>query len=463
MARELLKRLPNVDQLLKSDSLVDLITRIPRTLVLDVIREVLDERRQSLLSGKGDETLVEVDGITRAVQAGVERRLTPGLNYVVNATGVVLHTNLGRAPIGARFLAEASEIAAGYSNLEYSLEERKRGSRYHHTDDLLQRLTGAEASVVVNNNAAAMVLMLAALCRDKEAIVSRGELIEIGGSFRLPEIFEAGGAHLREVGTTNRTHMKDYKRAICADTGMILKVHRSNFDIVGFTKEVNAQELAELGREHGIPVCEDLGCGCLVDLSPWGIDTVTAAGQVSRGLDLVTFSGDKILGGPQAGIIVGRGDLIARIKQHPLTRALRVDKLTLATLERTLLSYVDGSWRQEIPALSMLTASADDLKARAEAVSNRLVSRFGAAVTVSVEPSQGRVGGGSLPLVVLDGFSVRVALSSRSAVKVEKGLRLGKPAIVCRLDNDALVFDVRTVFDTDWEHIETRLSSLLCE
>ena len=461
MSRELLRKLPKVDELLLRPSLADLAARVPRALVVESIREVLDERRQTLLSGQGDEALVGLEGIETSVNEQVAHRLNPNLRSVINATGVVLHTNLGRAPLSQRILAEASTVSAGYSNLEYDLQARRRGSRYVHSAALLAELTGAEDSLVVNNNAAAMVLLLSALASDKEVIVSRGELIEIGGSFRLPDIMRTSGAKLVEVGATNRTHLKDYERAIGAETAMLMKVHQSNFAIVGFTKEVSGSELSELGSKHNLPVCEDLGCGCLVDLRPYGIETITAAGQIAQGLDLVAFSGDKLLGGPQAGIIVGRADLIAKMRSHPLTRALRVDKLTLATLERTLLCYVDGSWQKELPTLQMLTASLDELSARADALATMLQEGLKDRATVRTSDSIGRVGGGSLPQTQLPSRSVDVVLHGLHAVRVDEALRSAPTPIVCRIDDQTLSFDVRTIFDSQFSTISEQLSSIV--
>ncbi len=463
MSRELLRKLPKVDELLLRPSIVDLIDRLPRDLIVDAVREVLDGRRQQLLSGQGQPGLVAVESIEADVTTQVAQRLSPRLRPVINATGVVLHTNLGRAPLGREILADAIEIAAGYSNLEYDLPARRRGSRYSHSAELLRRITGAEDSLVVNNNAGAMVLMLMALASGKEVVVSRGELIEIGGSFRLPDIFSTSGARMVEVGTTNRTHLRDYEAAITDDTALMMKVHRSNFEIVGFTAEVDGAELAKLGRERGVPTCEDLGSGCMVDLSSYGISSHTAAHQVGLGLDIVTFSGDKMLGGPQAGIIVGRADLIKRIRSHPLTRAMRVDKLTLATLERTLISYVDGTWQEKVPALQALTASAETLNKRAEALAALVRTGLGAAVDVTIEDSEGRVGGGALPQTVLPGRAVRVRLLKASAVATDHALRAGELPIVCRIDEDSLVFDVRTVFDAQLGAIADHLKSVVVE
>lgn len=459
MSRDLLRGLPKVDDLLRRPALTELAARLPRSLVVDTVRQTIERRRAAILGG--DVTVYGVESLEQEIVHRVEARLSPGLRTVVNATGVVLHTNLGRAPLDRQLLAEAADVAAGYSNLEYDLETRQRGSRYSHTAELLCHLTGAEASLVVNNNAAAMVLMLSALARGREVVVSRGELIEIGGSFRLPEIFETGGARLREVGATNRTRLGDYRRAIGPETAMLLKVHRSNFAIVGFTEEVAAADLVALAHEHGLVACEDLGSGCMVDLSPFGIESLTVQGQVAAGLDLVTFSGDKLLGGPQAGVIVGRKDLLERLRAHPLTRAFRVDKLTLATLERTLLSYADGSWRTRLPTLGLLTTPIEALEARAKRLGSLVAATCGDRARVSVEAAHGMVGGGALPETTLASFAVRVLPLARSITAVDTALRAGTPPILGRIADDALLLDVRAIFDADVPLVADRVASSL--
>ncbi len=449
--KQLLRKLPRVDDVLTRSAVRDLSARLPYELVLNCVRTAIENRRAAVLAGNADESLVAIESVESEVLEIVSKRLEPGLRAVINATGVVLHTNLGRAPLSAEIVSQASEIAVGYSNLEYDLAARQRGSRYTHSADLLREITGAEASLVVNNNAGAMVLMLTALARNKQVIVSRGELIEIGGSFRLPDIFEVGGAQLCEVGTTNRTHLRDYEVAINAETAMLLKVHRSNFAVVGFTEEVAAETLVTLGGEHNIPVCEDLGSGCLVDLTPYGIPAVTVRQQVEKGLDVITFSGDKLLGGPQAGVLVGKKDVIERLRAHPLTRALRVDKLTLATLERTLIAYADGTWKEKVPTIKLLTTPMVDLSDRAQRLHDRFAEALGKRATVSIEPCEGRVGGGAMPETTLSSVAVRVAPQNDSATAIDEALRLGKPSVLCRIDHDALVFDVRTLFDAQIE------------
>ncbi len=441
----LLRQLPKVDDLLRHPCLGSW----PRERVAEAVRDELAARRSALLAGAEDPALVSPDRVAEAAVDRVRKALSASLVPVINATGVVLHTNLGRAPLDPELLALACETAGGYSNLEFDLEARDRGSRYVHAARLLCELTGAEAALVLNNNAAAMVLLLSALARGREVIVSRGELIEIGGSFRLPEIFEAGGAQLREVGTTNRTRLSDYERALGPDTAMLLKVHRSNYAIVGFTEEVSATELASLGRARGVPVCEDLGSGCLVDLSAFGLSTPTARQQVEAGIDLVTFSGDKLLGGPQAGIVVGRADLVARLAKHPLTRAFRVDKLTLAVLERTLLAYRDGTAFERVPTLRLLALSLEALEARAAQLAAVLSERLGAQAQVTVVATDGMVGGGALPEARLASRGLRIVprIGQRTAVAIDAALRAGTPPVLGRVADAALVLDLRTVLE----------------
>ena len=443
----IIRQLPKVDLVLEHPTIDALTIRVPRAVVVGSIRSQIDQRRRRILSGDSDESLVALEPLVVDVVSDVTRRLAPSLVSVINATGVVLHTNLGRAPLDSEVLQEAVQIASGYSNLEYDLEARGRGSRYTHASRLLCELTGAEASLVVNNNASSMVLMLAAMASGREAIVSRGELIEIGGSFRLPDIFRTSGVQLVEVGTTNRTHRADYTNAIGDQTAMLLKVHRSNFDMVGFTAEVSGPDLVEVGHTYGIPVCEDLGWGAIEGLDTYGIPTITVRSRVEAGLDLVAFSGDKLLGGPQAGIIVGRAKWIEVLRQHPLTRAFRVGKLTLAALERTLIRYLDGR-AAKLPTTHILTATRSDLRARADALCTELLARKVDA-EISVEPCEGRVGGGALPSTILESWGVRVSPHNRKNERIDKLLRSAAVPVICRIDEHGLVFDVRTVFDTE--------------
>jgi L-seryl-tRNA(Ser) seleniumtransferase len=373
--------------------------------------------------------------------------LQPSLRRVINATGTLLHTNLGRAPLAAAALRAITDVAAGYSTLEMDMASGKRGERYSHVEDLLTRLTGAEAALVVNNNAGAVLLALTALGCGREAIVSRGELVEIGGAFRIPDVMEAGGLQLREVGSTNRTHRHDYERAISEHTAILLKVHTSNYRIVGFTEAVATTELVALARQHQLIVMEDLGSGLLLDLRSYGLAPEPTVGEVVRsGVDVVTFSGDKLLGGPQAGLIVGRRELIEKIRKHPLARALRIDKLTLAALEATLRLYLQPQQaRTEIPVLAMFSAAPHEQKARCAEICRRLQEQD-AAAAIELVADCARVGGGSMPLTELPGWAVAIAPRGISATELARRLRDYTPALIARLHDDRLLINLRAVF-----------------
>jgi len=369
----------------------------------------------------------------------------PQLRPVINATGIVLHTNLGRAPLSEAACRALVEVARGYSNLEYDLASGKRGKRGAAIEGLLRRLTGAESALVVNNNAAAVMFAIRVMAEGREVVVSRGELIEIGGSFRIPDIMRQSGARLVEVGTTNKTRIEDYASAIGPETALLLKAHTSNFRIVGFTEEVPRERLAALGRERGIPLLEDLGSGCLLSV-PGLPEEPTVAASVAAGADVVTFSGDKLLGGPQAGIVVGTSRWVDRMRSHPLMRALRLDKLTLAALEATLRAYLDaGAARREVPALRMLEEGPENIGRRAaallEAMGEAARGRLGAEIAEAV----GRVGGGAMPLAELKSRAVALAPEGLSADELEARLRSGDPAVVARIHEDRVLIDLRCV------------------
>jgi L-seryl-tRNA(Ser) seleniumtransferase len=430
------RALPAVHALLALPPVQALCADAPRAVVADAARDALAAARAAPADAPHDDA-----GWAHAVEAALAARLRPSLRPVLNATGVVLHTNLGRAPLADAALDAVRAVAEGYTNLEYDVERGARGSRHTHCVGLLRELTGAEDALVVNNCAAGLVLALAALAAGGEAIVSRGELVEIGGSFRVPEIMAASGARLREVGTTNRTYADDYARALGPDTATIVKVHRSNFAIEGFVAEATTAELAPLAARAAIPLLHDFGSGLLLPLDAHGLGgEPTARDLVSAGATLVIMSGDKLLGGPQAGIIVGRADAIARLRRHPLARALRVDKMTLAALEATLALYREPERaRREIPALAMLTASVDALRTRAE----RLCATLGArGVLARVVASEGSVGGGAFPTARL--ASTALALAG-PAVTLERALRAGTPPVVGRIVDDRLLLDLRSV------------------
>jgi L-seryl-tRNA(Ser) seleniumtransferase len=443
----LLRLLPSVDELLLRPRVADLGGKLERGFLVETVRSVLAELRRAIVSGKPlDERHLEVEGIEVLVVRSVEEQLAPSLRGVINASGVILHTNLGRAPLPAAILEEFRQTATQYSNLEYDVAAGERGKRDVHTSRLIERLTGAEAAIVVNNCAAAVLVTLAALARGGEVIVSRGELIEIGDGFRIPEIMEQSGAVLREVGTTNRTRIADYENAINEKTCVILRVHPSNFTVSGFTEKPEVAELIALGQRMRLPVVEDLGSGCMVDLSSVGISEPTARESVEAGFSLVLFSGDKMLGGPQAGIIAGKKDLVQKVRRHPLFRALRVDKLTIAALEATLRAYLRGAWN-EIPALRMMQMSIEEISARTDGFYKVLWAKV-AGADAEVEIAEGRslVGGGSTPAQSLPTKVLRIASARHSASELEVRLRSGAAPVIARIEDDRLLIDLRTVF-----------------
>ncbi|MDQ6769397.1 MAG: L-seryl-tRNA(Sec) selenium transferase [Gemmatimonadota bacterium] len=427
--------LPSVNALLESAGVRSLLEQHPRRVVLEAVRTAVDSARDHGSAPKTEQQWV-------ASIASVLHSLSrPSLRRVINATGVVLHTNLGRAPLAAAALDAIAQIAAGFSNLEYDIETGERGSRYSHCVGLLRQLTGAEDALVVNNCAAAMVLALKALAQKKEVLVSRGELVEIGGSFRIPDIMASGGAKLVEVGTTNRTNDDDYRRAITPRTAAIVKVHRSNFAIEGFTSDVSVDRLAFIASEHGLPVIHDLGSGLMLPLDDYGLKgEPTAAMALQSGASLVLMSGDKLLGGPQAGIILGAANLMAKLRKNPFARAMRVDKLTLSALEATLRLYLEPERAlKEIPVLAMLTASVTKLESRAKAIASSLVE---SGIEIRIVESSASVGGGAFPTVAIPS---RAIMLSRNPEETEKRLRLGDPAVIGRIADRHLLLDLRSV------------------
>ena len=449
-AREkLLRQIPSVDELLARPALVRLVERAGRLLVLEVARQTLAALRAEIARDAGSAAAALAPEVLDArIAQEVESALSFSLQPVINAAGVILHTNLGRAPLLPAAIERLRETATQYSNLEYDLRAGARGRRDVHTARLLARVIGAEAALVVNNNAAAVFLVLNALARGGEVIVSRGELIEIGDAFRIPDIMAESGAVLREVGTTNRTRLADYERAITERTRLLLRVHPSNFRIVGFTERPSLDELVELGRRTGLPVFEDLGSGCLVDLSTFGITEPVAGKSLEAGASVISFSGDKLLGGPQAGIIAGKQDLIERIRRSPLFRALRVDKLTIAALEATLNAVLRGAW-DEIPALRMIRLPAAELERRAKSFAERLRAQVPTGeAEIDLRAGESVIGGGSTPAQHLPATLVTIASVRASAAGLERRLRLpaAGPAVLARVEDDRLVLDLRTVF-----------------
>jgi L-seryl-tRNA(Ser) seleniumtransferase len=441
--------IPSVEQLRQRDSMHVLETRYGRAALVDALRAETADLRQELASGLVAAVTVEdaVDRLERGAEARLRAAMRPSLLRVINATGVIVHTNLGRAPLAEASLARVLQVAAGYTNLEYDLASGTRGRRDTHAEKLIARLTGAEAAVVVNNNAAATLLLLASLAHGREVIISRGELVEIGGGFRVPDVMAQSGAILREVGTTNRTRAADYAAAISDRTALILRVHPSNFKVVGFTERASLEELTALGRRFGVPVAEDLGSGWLgwpdrADLPEALRDEPIVSASVAGGAAVVCFSGDKLLGGPQAGIIAGQRDALDTIRRHPLMRALRVDKLTYAALEATLEEHAIGRSHDTVPVQRMLRMSAAEIGARAEMLASTLAAR---GWQTRVVDGMSTVGGGSAPGAALPTRLVELTRDGLTADHIEQHLRSQDPPVIARICNDRVVLDLRTV------------------
>jgi len=456
-AGNVLRRIPAVDELLSREPLRELEARVGHGVVLDATRKVVQSLRERISGGQGAE--FSIAALENAIVNEAESVAGLSLQPVINATGVILHTNLGRAPLAQEAIKHMAQVAAAYSNLEYDLERGERGKRDTHTGRLLTQLLAAERALVVNNNAAAVFLALNTLAEGSEVVVSRGELIEIGGSFRIPDVCAKSGAVLREVGTTNRTRAGDYAAAINERTRVLLRVHPSNFRIVGFTERPGLDELVELARKHNLLIMEDLGSGCLVDLANLGLlGEPPVSLSLTAGVDVVTFSGDKLLGGPQSGILVGKREPLERIRKNPLFRALRVDKMTIAALEATLSLYVQGRL-DAIPALRMMRLDRNEITRRAERLAKRISALPGFVAVV--RPGESVIGGGSTPGQVLPTTLVAVADARRSPAALEARLRDHKPAIIARLEQNELVFDLRTVAEDQEDTIAQALEQIL--
>ncbi len=429
-----LRDLPSVDQILQSEQAQDWLARFGRPLTVSAIRHTLEQVRAAFASG---EPLPDTNKILAQVGAALQTWNAPTLLPVINAAGVVLHTNLGRAPLSRAALQAVQDVSLGYSNLEFDLVKGKRGSRLLHAEAILQRLTGAEAALVVNNNASALMLALSALARRRLVVIARTQLVEIGGGFRVPEVMQQSGARLLEIGATNRVHLSDYEAALEAKPALFLRAHRSNFRLVGFTSEPELSEISSLAHQGGIPVLDDLGSGSLLDTARYGLGhEPTVQESLAQGADLVCFSGDKLLGGPQAGVIIGRADLVARIKKHPLARAVRADKLCLAALSATLLHYLKDEAEREVPIWRMISMPLDEIRQRATSWAKELD-------TGEVIPGESTVGGGSLPGESMPTFTL--ALTVGSPERFMKRLRRSQPPLIARLENDRILLDPRTV------------------
>ena len=449
----MLRMLPGVDHVLELCGTRSFFRDIPKTVLVNAIRKILETLRIGILDsepGITEENLSDAH-ITQGVMAAVTKATTPNLKPVVNATGVVVHTNLGRSLLPETVVENIAVIAGRYSTLEYDLDAGKRGSRHAIVEDLLCEISGCQAAMAVNNNAGAVLLCLETFARSKEVIVSRGELVEIGGSFRVPDVMAKSGGILKEVGTTNRTHLRDYENAIGDSTALLLKVHRSNYSVIGFTAEVSLRELVELGAGHGVPVMEDLGSGTFIDFSKYGlVKEPTVQESVAAGTDIVTFSGDKLLGGPQAGIIVGKKSIVDQIKQNPLARALRLDKMTLAALESTLRLYRDEEKAVGmIPTLRMLTMKIGDIETRAANLAEDLENIGNSRLEITIIERSSRAGGGALPLLELPSRCLAIRVKGMSANATEKSMRENDPPIIGRIEDDAYTMDPRTLRDGD--------------
>ncbi|MHB8776626.1 MAG: L-seryl-tRNA(Sec) selenium transferase [Anaerolineales bacterium] len=455
-----LRNLPSVEQILQTESAAHLIARFGRPLTVDAIRFILDETRTRFKSG-----LITDLPLTDLILTQTESTLTawtkPTLIPVINASGVILHTNLGRAPLSDATIRAMEIVSRGYSTLEYDLEKGQRGSRLIHAESLLQKLTGAEGVVIVNNNASAVLLVLSALANRKRVVISRSQLVEIGGGFRIPDVMKQSGAKLVEVGTTNKVHISDYEEALIETTGLLMRAHRSNFKLVGFTEEPGLKDIVEIAHKAGVPVVDDLGSGALYDTAKYGLaHEPTVQESLQAGVDIVCFSGDKLLGGPQAGIIIGKANLIAKIKKHPLARAVRADKACLAGLSATLLHYLKDEAEREVPILKMMSLTLEQVRGRAEA----WAAELGQGLTPSnvealVVAGESTVGGGSLPGESMP--TMLLSLEVRSAEKFLRSLRRNNPPLIARTENDKVLLDPRTVLPEQEAALLAALKNLL--
>ena len=481
--KELLRGIPKIDEVMRQDPLVVLSEEKGSLLVTEAVREVIADLRASILAledGGAESFDPAALGLAAVADAAAKRLLLDeelNLYPVINATGTILHTNLGRAPLCKDAVENVAKVSAGYSDLEYNVPKGKRGSRHDLVGDLIAELTGAEDAMVVNNNAAATMIVLASMGAGKEIVVSRGELVEIGGAFRIPDIMMQSGAYLQEVGTSNKTKASDYENAIVTkkdladpsfnagdprhgmrfETGALMKVHKSNYDIVGFTEEATLEELVEIGKKHDLPVIFGMGNGLMLDMSAYGLSEPNIPASLATGIDVMLFSGDKLLGGPQAGIIVGKKKYIKAMKKHPLARAMRVDKMTFAALEATLMKYRDPEMAlRDIPVLNMISASEDEMKEKAGRLVNA-ISRIAPEIKTEIVPVLDQIGGGSAPMVRLPGWAVAVWDGTKSADRTERKLRKAEIPVIARINDDKLLLCVRTIAEDELEAVAEAL------
>ena len=459
----LYRSIPKVDVLLENQDIVTLIENHHRDVVVDVIREEIDKLR-NFIKENDDVNLIEekINNLIENIKISTEKVYSYNIKKVINGTGTILHTNLGRAIISKKHADYLSEVVTSYSNLEYNLEEGRRGERYSHFEKLICKITGAEAAMAVNNNAAAVMLVLSSMAAEREVIVSRGELVEVGGKFRIPDVMKSSNAHLVEIGTTNKTHLEDYEDAISENTGAFLKVHTSNFKILGFTESVSIEELCKLGREKDIPVIEDIGSGVLIDLSKYGLEyEPTVQDSIKAGVDVVSFSGDKLLGGPQAGIIVGKKKYIDKMKKNPLTRAFRIDKFTATILEMIFHEYLNEEDAiKNIPVLSLITKDLKEIEKNANTLFNKIENLKDVA-DINIEDTLSQIGGGSLPAERIKSKSVTIMPKNISTQSLEAKLRAGKNPVVGRISEEKLILDMRTVLEDEIDILAQKLIDIL--
>ena len=459
----LYRSIPKVDVLLENSDIVTLIENHHRDVVVDVIREEIDKLR-NFIKENDDVNLIEtkINNLIENIKISTEKVYSYNIKKVINGTGTILHTNLGRAIISKKHADYLSEVVTSYSNLEYNLEEGKRGERYSHFEKLICKITGAEAAMAVNNNAAAVMLVLSSMAAEREVIVSRGELVEVGGKFRIPDVMKSSNAHLVEIGTTNKTHLEDYEDAISENTGAFLKVHTSNFKILGFTESVSIEELCKLGREKDIPVIEDIGSGVLIDLSKYGLEyEPTVQDSIKAGVDVVSFSGDKLLGGPQAGIIVGKKKYIDKMKKNPLTRAFRIDKFTATILEMIFHEYLNEEDAiKNIPVLSLITKDLKEIEKNANTLFNKIENLKDVA-DINIKDTLSQIGGGSLPAERIKSKSVTIMPKNISTQSLEAKLRAGKNPVVGRISEEKLILDMRTVLEDEIDILAQKLIDIL--
>lgn len=459
----LYRNIPKVDVLLENPEIMELIKKYHRQVVVDVIREEIDNLR-NFIKESDDISLIEkkIENLVDDIKKSTEKIYSYNLRKVINGTGTILHTNLGRAIISKKHADYLSEVVTSYSNLEYNLEGGKRGERYSHFEKLICKITGAEAAMAVNNNAAAVMLVLSSMAEKKEVVVSRGELVEVGGKFRIPDVMKSSNANLIEVGTTNKTHLEDYEDAISENTGAFLKVHTSNFKILGFTESVSIEELCKLGKEKNIPVIEDIGSGVLVDLSKYNLEyEPTVQDSIKAGVDVVSFSGDKLLGGPQAGIIVGKKKYIDKMKKNPLTRAFRIDKFTATILEMIFHEYLNEEDAiKNIPVLSLITKDIKEIEENANVLFDKL-SNLNNVANIQIEDTLSQIGGGSLPAERLKSKCVSITPKNMSTALLEEKLRFGESPVVARISDDKLIIDMRTVLNGEIDILADKLINIL--